>query len=74
MANETVSDEVAGAAFDALHAKLKQLQAMLLMTYGEANESFSSMNKEMRDNYLWACENMAGDCVTLTQKFVPKGF
>jgi len=74
MATETVNDEHAGDAFDTLTAKLAQVQSMLMMTYGEASESFNSMNEQLRDNYLWACESMVRDCVALTRKFVPKGF
>lgn len=74
MATETVNDEQAGDAFDTLTSKLAQVQSMLMMTYGVASESFNSMNEQLRDNYLWACESMVSDCMALTHKFVPKGF
>jgi len=44
---------------DALTQKSAQLHAMLEMTYGEARECFSNMNRELRDNYLWGCASLA---------------
>ena len=52
---------------DTLTKKLAQLQAMLLMTYGEARESFSYMNDALQDNFLWACSDMADECLTLSR-------
>ena len=39
---------------DALMPRVSKLQAMLAMTYGQAGESFRSMNRTLQDNYLWA--------------------
>ena len=44
---------------DALMARVSKLQAMLAMTYGQAGESFRSMNRTLQDNYLWACADLA---------------
>lgn len=38
-----------------------KLHAMLMMTYGEAGDSFRSMNDELQDNYMWACAGMVTD-------------
>jgi len=51
---------------DTLLKKIAQLEALLHGTYGEAQEGFNSMADELRDNYLWACADLAGECKELT--------
>lgn len=48
----------AQSSADILVAKL---HALMMMTYGEAGESFRSMNDELQDNYMWACAGMVTD-------------
>ena len=71
MARETVPErrvpEDERATYESLHAKLLQLEALLVMTCGEAGVSFSNMNDDLRDNYMAACADMARDCVKLTR-------
>jgi hypothetical protein len=62
------------ASFDELHPdwaltnKLSQLRAMLLMTYGEARETFTNMSDTTQDNYLWACADLAGYCIEMDNR------
>lgn len=44
---------------DALARKSAQLFSMLITTYGEGFESFNSYNDEIKENYLWACSDLA---------------
>lgn len=50
-----------------LSANLSKLSALLEMTYGGARETFDGMNKSLRDNYLWACADLANDCQALAE-------
>lgn len=43
--------------------KSSQLRALLHHTYGNAGESFRSLNDELQDHYLWACAGMADEIV-----------
>lgn len=40
---------------DTIGAGLDQLEAMLVITYGDPDGTFHTMNAELRDRYLWAC-------------------
>lgn len=71
MAAENITLPDATAAHSQLTAKLAQLQALLMMTYGEARESIESMNDVLRDNYFWACSDMANDCLKLAEDLSP---
>jgi hypothetical protein len=50
-----------------LTAKLGHLESLLEMTYGGAAESFSEMSDRMRDQYMWACADLARDCSRLAE-------
>lgn len=63
MAKQSITEQ-----FDLLLTKLAQLEALLTATYGNSGESFDSMSELKRDNYLWACTDMAGDCAALAQR------
>lgn len=41
--------------FDAITAGVHQLEAMLVITYGDPDGQFHRMNDDLRDRYLWAC-------------------
>lgn len=66
MATDTVKQDVRDEC-NHLTRKLAQLKAMLFMTYGDAEESFSGMSDELRDNFMWACSDMADECHTLSE-------
>ncbi len=51
-----------------LSGRTRQLHALLMMTYGEAADSFGSLNAEDRENYLWACADMANDCTRMADE------
>jgi hypothetical protein len=40
---------------------------MLFMTYGDAEEAFSGMNDELKDNFMWACSDIADECFALSE-------
>lgn len=71
MATENITLPDAMDAHSSLTAKLAQLQALLMMTYGEARESIDNMNETLRDNYFWACSDMANDCLKLANDLEP---
>lgn len=52
-----------------MESKLLQLHAMLEMTYGNA-ETFSGMSETLRDRFLWACADKAGECAALASEVV----
>lgn len=68
MANNNVpqggvaSETGAQVAYNSLTKKLCQLEALLVMSYGDARESLDEMNDSLRDHYYWACADMAKDC------------
>ena len=67
MADENVTLD-AQDVYDRLDNKLKHLESMLMMTYGNARESFDAMNDRLRDNYLWACGDAVHECLVLTKQ------
>lgn len=48
---------------ETLHAKLTHLRALLMVTYGGGGDSFRSYSDEIQDTYLWACTDLAAECV-----------
>ncbi len=55
-------------AFDVknlLSAKLAQLEAMLMVTHGDAGESFRCSNYTLQDNFMWSCMDVATECRAL---------
>lgn len=59
---EQIADRI--DIFDQMSAKILQLRSMLVLISGDGLDSFDSMSKELRENYLWACETLAGECVS----------
>lgn len=57
------------AISDQLSARQSQLQALLVMTVGEAGEAFRRLSDEHQGNYLWACEMLAREAQELTDAF-----
>lgn len=51
--------------YDTLTRKLCQLEAMLVLSYGDARQAIDEMNDSLRDHYYWACADMAKDCGNL---------
>ena len=66
MAIDTVKQDVRDECNN-LTRKLAQLKAMLFMTYGDAEEAFSGMNDELKDNFMWACSDIADECFALSE-------
>lgn len=64
MAKAIVSGNVIDR-LDDLNQKLAQLESVLVMTHGDAGESFRSMNDDLQDNYLWTCRTLASECKEL---------
>lgn len=60
MADLTVNDTL--DRLDSLQQKLAHLDAMLLMTYGQAGETFRGMRDDVQDNFLWSCSVLASEC------------
>lgn len=63
MADLTVNDTI--ECLDSLQRKLAQLNAMLNMSYGCAGEAFRNMSDALQENFLWACSDLASECVEL---------
>jgi len=55
-------------AIDKLSIKLAQLEAMTAMIYGEGFSSFDGSSKSIKENYLWACADMASEARNLVGK------
>jgi len=52
-----------GDGIETLHTKLMHLRALLMVTYGGGGESFRTYSDGIQDAYLWACADLAGECV-----------
>lgn len=61
MGNEAINSEQKSNhhLMQELSDKLGHLTAMLTMIYGGGLESFDELNDELKDNYLWACADLA---------------
>jgi hypothetical protein len=58
-------------SIDKLTAKTKQLSAMLVVTYG--GEDFATFSEEVRQNYMWACHDLAKDIERLASEIASSG-
>lgn len=67
MATDNVSQDVRDDC-NRLTRKLSQLEAVLHGTYGDSREGFDSMADDVRENYMWACADLAGECKELAQR------
>ncbi len=56
----------AGDIASRLAARQAQLEALLLMTYGETGDGFRTMSDDMQEAYMWACSMMAREIRDLT--------
>ena len=56
----------AGDIASRLAARQAQLEALLLMTYGETGEGFRTMSDDLQEAYMWACSMMAREIRDLT--------
>jgi|LakMenEpi03Aug12_release.lakeMendotaPanAssembly.Ray.scaffolds.fasta_scaffold634776_1 hypothetical protein len=52
-----------GDGIETLHTKLTHLRALLLVTYGAGGDTFRTYSDDIQDTYLWACADMADECV-----------
>lgn len=46
----------------------QKLQALLLMTYGEAGASFRSMCEHHQENYMWVCADLSDELEALVSE------
>jgi hypothetical protein len=61
MATRNSSGRKETELIDTISAGIHQLEAMLVITYGDPEGAFHSMSADLRDRYLWAChEKIAG--------------
>jgi hypothetical protein len=56
---------------DDLTAKCAQLQALMLMTHGEAGASFNSLTDTHRENFLWHCTVVVDEISELASSLRP---
>ena len=49
-------------------ARMTQLDAMLVMTFGECGESLRAMSGSLQDNYMWACSSMLDEIRALLEQ------
>ncbi|WP_146186273.1 hypothetical protein [Limnohabitans sp. WS1] len=56
---------------DDLTAKCAQLQALMLMTHGEAGASFNSLADTHRENFLWHCTLVVDEISELASSLSP---
>lgn len=57
--------EVPEDAIDQLHRKSAQLSAMLTMIIGIGFDAFDANSEAIKQNYLWACSDLACDVEVL---------
>ncbi len=48
-----------------LSDKLRQIGALMAMTYGGGHEAFEGLLPSVRDNYLWTVASLVNTCITL---------
>jgi len=53
---------------DTLSRKSSQLAALLFAVYGGGFEAFDCLNETLKNNYLWACADLAGEVQELASK------
>jgi hypothetical protein len=58
----------AGSARGQLERKSAHLSAMLALISGEGFTSFNAYSDEIRDQYLWACADLAAEVSALTAR------
>lgn len=66
------TDAVPKDLADHLESRLMHLDSMLHMTYGGGGESFRSFSEEIQDSYLWACSEMAAECLELVRQLMAR--
>jgi hypothetical protein len=78
MANTDSTQSTGGSKYkeapiDTLTKKSAQLRAMLATTVGEGFESFNTYNVTIKENFLWACEDLASDIEKLSSHVACNG-
>lgn len=51
-----------------LARKLRYLESMLMMTWGNGGEAFRRYNEGIQDTYCWACHSLASECVSMVEE------
>jgi hypothetical protein len=70
MAEERFTEAVTACgepAMDAIWRKGTQLRALLRSVYGEAFESFDAQAEDVKNDFFWACADMAHDISRLAE-------
>jgi NTP pyrophosphatase (non-canonical NTP hydrolase) len=62
---QTLPQQALQDTAEKLAQKLAQLHSMLTLITGNGRESFEQFSATVRDNYVWSCETMAGECCEL---------
>jgi len=57
-----------GDAYDRLHIRLAQLEALLMVTHGHGIKSFRHWSERVQDDYLFACYQHVVECRALADK------
>jgi hypothetical protein len=53
---------------DKLNTKALQLASMITIIRGEGFKTFSNWNDTIKENYLWACSDLADEIVILSEQ------
>jgi hypothetical protein len=61
------------AADDTLTRKSAQLSAMLTTVVGEGFQSFDGYNAKVKENFLWACQDLADEINVLAELVTERG-
>ena len=52
-----------------IDAKLAQLDAVLLMTHGNAGDSFRALRDDLQDNYLWSVRESLAQITAIWKRY-----
>lgn len=67
----TSAPEYKESPIDQLTTKTGQLHAMLATIYGSGFETFNLYNDTIKQNYLWACADLAKEIDVLAGQITP---
>lgn len=62
------ASEQQAEAINMLSNKVTQLHSMLTVIIGEGFESFNNYNDNIKENYLWACADIADEVKRLSDE------
>jgi len=70
--DEKIVADLTEDACDVLSRKAAQLSALLTVIVGEGFDSFNLYNDEIKQNYLWACQDLAWEVKSLSGRVVDR--